>query len=100
MWAVVIDLGQEFVFIIGRVSLKILQQWFGIGWVNGQFKMPIRAGAITSCLCPNDDDQTPQNASRPLLERKVFTFIDCEHSNLANTEHSVSTNSIWFSLIQ
>ena len=92
MWEVV-DLGNEFVFLIGRLllkgmdwssaynfyendlklsSLKALQQWIGVGGVNGQFKMPIRAGAITSCLCPNDDDQTPQNASpQPLLRRIV-----------------------------
>ena len=76
MWEMV-DLGQEFVFCIGRILLKVLQQWLGLGWVNGQFKMPIRAGAMSSCLCPNDDDQAPLNASRPLLERKVSICIDC-----------------------
>ena len=73
MWEMV-DLGQEFVFFIGRILLKVLQQWLGLGWVNGQFK--IRAGAISSCLCPNDDDQAPLNAS-PLLERQVSTCIYC-----------------------
>ena len=86
MWEMV-DLGQEFVFCIGRILLKVLQQWLGLGWVNGQFKMPIRAGAMSSCLCPNDDDQAPLNASRPLLGRKVSICIDCGHYNI---EHSVS----------
>ena len=97
MWRVV-DWGQEFVFFIGRLllhlslkgtdssndycfkgllflsSLKALEQWVGIGGVNGQNKMPIRAGAISSCLCPNDDDQDPQNASQRLLDRNVSKF--------------------------
>ena len=49
-------------------SQKVFQRFGIFKWI-GQLPMTIRAGAITSCLCPNNAEDDHQNA-QPLIDRK------------------------------
>ena len=56
-----------------RLSHKVLQRFGIFKWI-GQLPMTIRAGAITSCLCPNDAEDDRQNAQL-LIERSWSLLV-------------------------
>jgi len=60
------DWGNNIVVLIGHLLFKFFQR-FGIFNRIGQLPMTIRAGAITSCLCPTNVEDDHQNA-QPLID--------------------------------